>query len=245
MCGFTEPDQDNWLITQHINRTLPGGDRLEQVEVSVNYRFVGCTAGQCSASFKVYKYDTSTIDPAASGNINNFGGMPVAVVAPTDQLGGVQTQTISLMYSSTDTDSGFYLAIRDQNSCLTISRILVFYYICPNEARNLVQFDELLAPPNIPQSEAISVIAQCIPNASPVSPTQQVKVICGEEGVWQVLPDFRCECDSGMQPNNNGSECIGETSPLSVITLKFYLIAGYICPLSYCGVHRLFAKTSS
>ena len=165
--------------------------------------------------------------------------MPVAVVAPTVQLGGVQTQTISLTYSSMDTDSGFYLAIRDQNSCLTISRVLVFYYVCPTEAQNLVKFEELLAPPNIPQSEAISVIAQCIPNASPMSPTQQVKVICSAKGVWQVLPDFRCECDSGMQPNNNGSECIGETSLLSLSFIWLYL------SLIYCGVHRLLAKFSS
>ena len=159
--------------------------------------------------------------------------MPVAVVAPTDQVGGVQTQTISLTYSSMDTESGFYLAIRDQNSCLTISRVLVFYYVCPTEAQNLVKFEEFLAPPNIPQSEAISVTAQCIPNASPVSQSQQVRVICGEEGVWQVLPDFRCACDSGMQPNNDGSECIGETSLLS---LSFILLLVIFVPyLLWCA----------
>ena len=195
----------------------------------------------CSATFKVYKYDTSTINPTASGNVNNFEVMPAAVVAPTDQLGGVQTQTISLTYSSTDTDSGFYLAIRDQNSCLTISRVLVFYYVCPAEARNLVQFEELLAPPNIPQNEAISVLAQCIPNASPVSQTGQVMVICDERGLWQVIPVSGCECDSGMQPNNNGSECIGETSLLS-FKLSCIIFVPYH---NYCGVHRLLAKFSS
>ena len=135
--------------------------------------------------------------------------MPVAVVAPTDQLGGVQTETISLTYSSTDTDSGFYLAIRDQNSCLSISRVLVFYDVCPAEVQNLVQFDELLAPPNTPQNEAISVLAQCIPNASPVSQTGEVRVICSNGGAWQIIPGSGCECDSGTKPNNDGSECIG------------------------------------
>ena len=215
MCGFTDPDQDNWLITQHINRTLPGGDRLEQVEVTIEYQFFTCTSGQCSAFFNVYAYDTSTINPAVARVVGNFGTMPVNVVTPTDQSGGVQNKTFSLTYSSTDTDGGFYLAIRDQNSCLIISRVLVFYYVCPAEAQNLVQFEELLAPPNIPQNEAISVLAQCVPNASPVSQTGQVMVICDERGLWQVIPGSGCECDSGMQPNNDGSECIGETSLLT------------------------------
>ena len=134
VCGFNDPNQDNWLITQHINRTLPGGDRLEQVEVTIEYQFVDCISDQCSAFFNVYTYDTSTINPEAAGIVGNFGTMPVNVVTPTDQLGGVKNKTFSLTYSSTDTDSGFYLAIRDQNSCLNISRILVFYNVysdCP------------------------------------------------------------------------------------------------------------------
>ena len=114
-----------------------------------------------------------------------------------------------MTYTSTDTDSGFYLAIRDQNSCLTISRVLVFYYVCPAEVGNFVQFEEHLAPPNIPQDETISVSAQCVPTASPVSETGEVRVICGEGGVWQVVPGFDCECDFSTQPNSDGSACIG------------------------------------
>ena len=59
--------------------------------MTIDYQFVGCTAGLCSASFKVYTYDTSVINPAAARDINNFGVLPVTVVAPTDQLGGMQT----------------------------------------------------------------------------------------------------------------------------------------------------------
>ena len=32
-----------------------------------------------------------------------------------------------------DAESGFYLAVVDLTTCITINRILVFYYVCPAE----------------------------------------------------------------------------------------------------------------
>ena len=179
------------------------------MEVVIEYRFEGCTsAAQCSAVFRVYKYDTSVIDPAAVRNVSVFGDTPVQLVAPPDQSGEArQNATFTLTYSSTDTDSGFYLAIRDINSCLAIYRVFVFYYVCPAETQNLVQFEELPAPPD--QSQAIPATAQCVPTARPQSQTGEVKVLCNDGRVWQVVPGFSCECDSGLKPNRYGKLCKG------------------------------------
>ena len=181
VCGFTVPDQDNWLITQHINRTLPDGFKLEQVSVTVEFSFVGCTGSECAASFSVYKYDTSVIDPAAARIVSNYGNTPVERVVPLDQAGlGRQNKTFEIDFEANDQETGFYLAIRDENSCISIHRVLVFYYVCPGEARHTVQFQEKLAPPV--GGTAVAADAECIPRASPSSPSGEVRVTCDGRG---------------------------------------------------------------
>ena len=206
VCGFSVPNQDNWLITQHISRTLPDGFKLEQVTVTVELSFNGCTGSECAQSFPVYKYDTSVINPAAARIVSNYGSTPVSRVFPLDQTGQQrQNVTFEIDFEADDQETGFHLAIRDENSCIAIFRVLVFYYVCPGEARDTVQFQEKLAPPI--GDTAIAANAECIPRASPSSPSGEVKVACNAGGAWLVF--LGCECDPGSQSNENGSFCEG------------------------------------
>ena len=42
VCGFTVGAQENWLITQHISRMVPGGQRLSKVTAQFEVTLNGC-----------------------------------------------------------------------------------------------------------------------------------------------------------------------------------------------------------
>ncbi len=44
VCGFNTGNQNNWLITQHINRVV-NGTKLPQVSVLVEFEQAGCNQG--------------------------------------------------------------------------------------------------------------------------------------------------------------------------------------------------------
>ena len=73
MCAFSEGIQENWLITQHINTVLPGGERLRKVTAQFEGTLNGCDISrQCRQSFEVHKWLTSTIDRSAATNTDNY-----------------------------------------------------------------------------------------------------------------------------------------------------------------------------
>ncbi len=61
----------------------------------------------------------------------------------------------------------FFLAIRDESTCIVVSRLLVFYNVCPQETVGLVMRPEILAPIIERLSTPIEVTAQCVIGASP------------------------------------------------------------------------------
>ena len=70
MCGFSAGAQENWLITQHINTVLPGGESLRKVTAEFEGTLNGCDISRmCRQSFEVYKWETSTIDRTAAAEL--------------------------------------------------------------------------------------------------------------------------------------------------------------------------------
>ena len=202
-CGFTIGLQDNWLITQHISRQTD--TLLPQVTVIVEYEFSSCeAASDCARTFSVQRYDTSTINATAARDTTKY--TQVANVASEDITGDErQNETINMDFTGSET--GFYLAIRDQDSCLFVTRILVFYYMCPAVTENLIIFPETLAPPISTTSQPISVDGeQCVENASPTVGDNPI-VTCSQGGIWSIIID--CTCNSGFSMNVDGTACIG------------------------------------
>ena len=199
VCGFGEGNQDNWLITQHISRVVDGVP-LEQVNVEVEFQLVGCTASiNCQRTFVVNKYETSTISPSEAADVSNYD--TVERLAPTDNSGTVaENQTAVLDFETQET--GFYVAIRDQGSCIVISRLLVFYYVCPAGVQDLIELPETIAPRIGQGSMPILSTGRCVANASP---TTNGSVVCNSGGVWST--DVECTCDQGYTANQNRIAC--------------------------------------
>ena len=134
MCGFSAGPQNNWLITQLINRTV-NGTRLPQVSVLIEFELQGCdTTLNCQRTFNTHIYETSTENATAARNINNY--RQVQRVSPSDTNGVRVNETVTV---NLNTDhSSFYFAIEDETSCIVITRLIVFYRVCSSQTISLV-----------------------------------------------------------------------------------------------------------
>ncbi len=213
VCGFEVPGQDNWLITQHISREV-GGTLLDQVVVIVEFEFNGCiSSGDCSQTFSVHHYGTSTIDAGTAANVANYGLLDTN--APDDVTGALrQNATVYFTFDEfmyADTTTGFYLAIRDVSTCIFIHRVLVYYAVCPNIIQDLVNLPETIAPAQqlTGQSDPILVTTgTCVENSSPEFDQPNPEVNCLDGGQW--TPRLECVCDDGFHANGDNTACLSE-----------------------------------
>ena len=189
VCGFSEGLQENWLLTQHINTVLPGGEGLRKVTAQFEGTINGCDISrQCRQSFEVHKWLTSTIDRSAATNTDNY--VRVDRVSP-EFTSGVMPFVEYL-------DIGLYLAVVDRSTCIVLTRLLVFYYVCPEETSELISRPETLG-------SQVSVTGECVENSSTMSGTAPF-LSCSERGEWQVI--ISCLCNPGYKRNED--QCTGK-----------------------------------
>ena len=213
-CGFEVGPQHNWLITQYIS-TVVNDTRLAQVSVTVEYELVGCTSLQCQRSFVVNVYETSTEDNSISANVNNY--QPVARIATDDDTAQTrQNRTVGVNLSGNA--DGIYLAIRDETTCLVITRMLVFYSVCPGGAVDFVMRPETLAPIVMRNPIPLKVYAECVAGASPENGEGAI-LNCNQGGTWTGIPGAGCQCDSGFMAAENGRSCTSYTFILALYTV--------------------------
>ncbi len=137
------------------------------------------------------------MNPMAARDTGNYA----LIQTLTTQVSGAFTKTTDTFGFNTD-ESGFYLAIRDPGTCIIISRLIVFYNVCPGETVNLVVRPEIIAP----TVGSHNVTASCFNNSSPVG--DDLSLRCLESGNWVTAASTRCECDTGFFPSMNGENCL-------------------------------------
>ena len=219
MCGFSEGAQENWLITQHINTVLPGGggERLRKVTVQFEGTLNGCDITiQCRKSFELYKWETPAIDRNGATNTNNY--IRVSRVSP-DVTSGVMS-FVDSHDIELGTTGGFYLGIIDLGTCVALTRILVLYYVCPEETSELISRPEAIEP----QSLDSSVEGECVENSSTESGANPI-LICGARGQWNVIKP--CLCNPGYHLDSGQDKCSGTSkrNANSVNVMFFYRLS--------------------
>ena len=200
VCGWSGGDQNNWFFTQHINRTVDGYP-LQQVSVQIEYQQNACPdegSTRCSRTFDLLKYETSTVNPVAAIDTGNYALIKTLLT----QVSGTTTTTTEQQFGFNTNESGFYLAIRDRGTCILMSRLIVFYNVCPGETVNLVVRPETIAP-TVGSGIQLNVNASCFSNSSPVG--DAFSLTCSESGNWVAVPSSRCECDTGFITTMNGT----------------------------------------
>ena len=205
-CHFNTdlPAQDNWLITQHISR-----DRdVPQVSIQVEFELTGCEAG-CQVSFLSEVWETSTFDRTQARNTSNY--RRVQRVSP-NQDSGLVSQNASIPVDFNTNETGFYLAFVDDNTCIAITRIIVFYYVCPAMTLDLVIYPEILSPPidnSGPQSKTVT--GMCV-NDSSGELRRNPPLQCIQAGKWGTLQEGTgCQCNPGFVAVEDVEECASES----------------------------------
>ena len=97
---------------------------------------------------------------------------------------------------------GFYLAVRDNSSCIIVSQIQVYRNQCYSKQEGLVVFSEIAAPVD----GNITVTAQCMPNSSPIT---DMDMHCVAEGYWEGSGQCRCNPGYHRVTGEEGDYCQG------------------------------------
>ena len=227
MCGFSAGPQSNWLITQPINWTV-NGTRLPQVSVFVQF---DCDImSNCQGTLSIHKYETSSINTIEARKVENY--LLVKQISLTDII---VNETFTVNFNSNF--SSFYLAIQDKTSCTVVSRLIVFYYVCPNTetapimVRSLIRHPGTIAPMfpssngQVATRSASSTIvnASCVKNAEPENDSELCpKLACSPGGIWSFVPGAGCRCLLGHY--NDSGRCIRKLA---------YGVGKNVCMLEY------------
>lgn len=192
VCGFRAGVQENWLITQHISRHVNSDQLFEQFSVKIEYEFTACDVSRhCKQSFDLYKWETSTISGVAARRTENY--VKVGTFTPMENSNGTMqvNETINVVFTTEET--GAYLALLDEGTCVVIHRLFVFYEgaICPDHASDLIIHPPILAPQDM-------VMGECVANSSTRNGLDPL-LRCTDEGLWEtVVP---CLCNAGYESN--------------------------------------------
>ena len=199
-CYAITPTQENWLITQFISRN-PNGTLLPQVNVLVEYQLSGCNAA-CQVFFDVNYWETSGVDAVAARDTANY--RRVRGVTPSMDAARIAVnESIEVTFQSS-TATGFYLALVDMNTCILVTRVLVFYHVCPELSMDLILYPETIAP----GSGLKTVTTRCAEGAEgKLDPS--ITLNCLPKGIWAgVLSGTGCRCKPGfLQPHELAEEC--------------------------------------
>ena len=199
MCGFSAGPQDNWLITQLINRTV-NGTRLSQVSVTIEFEFRNCdTTLNCQQTFNTHIYETSTENGNAARNISNY--RQVERVSSSDTAETRMNETIVTNFNSEH--SSFYFAIQDENSCIVVTRLLVFYHVCPASSRN----DPTRIPGTIVAGISSVVRGYCVENAQTRNNNTHFSLLCLSGGSWFPPVGGQCHCLPGYGYDRENEKC--------------------------------------
>ena len=204
VCGGRDHrGQDNWLFTQHISQDFDSNTYKYPVEIQVELIYAVSSCRRqfgCLTTFKIYYYATNTTQlpiTTGSGLMNTDNYVQFKVVRPADTI---RTFTKTFNFTLQPNVTGFYFAIRDNGTCVGISRVRVFRNNCQSFQRGLVLYPDAPAPVNGSENITIS----CVPNAVVSGGAQ---VTCNSNGTWGPENPV-CECQPRY--SDGGTECFSK-----------------------------------
>ena len=191
---------------------------MPQVDVLVEFEMSECTRPPCRQVFEIRIFETSIVDSLKAKKTRQYGA--ARVIHPTNETATVFLNA-SLSISLETNFSGFYLALIDAGTCISVNRILVSYYKCPEMTRNLLRYPETIAPPYGSRGLARKVIGECVDGASG---ERDFVLSCYPGGVWGAGQlGTACHCDKGRVTSEGMESCIGESEEESKCYFVFLL----------------------
>ena len=147
------------------------------------------------------------MDNIRAANLNNY--RQLRRVTPDDASGAKVNATITVNFNTNN--SSFYLAIQDETSCIVVTRVIIFYSICPNQMLDRISYPMTIAP--VAGTGALTITAACVVNAEPVNGIAP-KLICSAGGIWSTISVAECRCVRGAL-DIEGRECRSKLSTIN------------------------------
>ena len=204
MCGWRREGtrQNNWLFTQHIRKDFDPNiyNYPVEIHVEITHALKSCRERLgCNPRVYVHNYITNTIQlpsTRGSGFMNTQRYRNIGVLNP-DVVSLTFVVTLNFMLQPSQT--GFYIAFKDNGTCFGISRVQVYRDNCKSQQNGLVLYPDAPAP----VSDSVNINIQCVDNAVV---SGSARVTCGSDGRWGPQNPV-CQCRLGYE--DRGTECVG------------------------------------
>ena len=187
-----------------------------------------CVAGQCLQNVPVRVYWTSTPDETERNDTSNYNTIATRLLHTTND-GHRESDHEDVEVPSNIT--GLYLALVDEGTCVSITRLVVSYNVCPEQTQNLIVYPQTIAP----TARIISfkmVPASCVDGASMTGTTM---LVCTVGGLWGAPdpPADTCQCDAGYQMIGVGLNATCEGDHCVCVCV---CVCAHVCARVWVGV---------
>ena len=192
VCGYLEGEQNNWMITQYINISRTG-----VTELLLNATFSAGTISECNGLctdfVRIRIFQTNEPDELGRNDTSNYGGNVASLENVIEQDPIQYLDLVQIPISGFST--GLYLAVVDvpPGACISVSRLALYYYVCPEQVVNLVKYPETISP-SLNSDSGLLLEAKCVDNA--VLSSSQRYLECSQRGQWE-KHYIVCSCVQG------------------------------------------------
>ena len=187
--------RDKWLKTQYINKSLPAPDEYPvRVFVNITYSSLTCPPRMmCDKDFELH------IARSDMKNYSKDGIMPSHMITYSPDV-----TTQHLYFDLNEGENGFSLGLKSRHKgvCVSVSRVLVYRYECPEQATGLAHYPATQAPAN----GTVPAMPYCVENSHHSEMSQPDKLVCTAEGNW-INDQTECVCNAGY--TRDSSKCEG------------------------------------
>uniref|UniRef100_A0A8D3B7P9 receptor protein-tyrosine kinase n=1 Tax=Scophthalmus maximus TaxID=52904 RepID=A0A8D3B7P9_SCOMX len=208
VCQVMEPNQNNWLRTNWIEK----GD-AQRIFVELKFTLRDCNSlpgvvGTCKETFNLYYQETDS-EVGRSLRENQYVKIDTIAADESFTQGDLGERKMKL---NTElriigplSRRGFYLAFQDVGACIALVSVKVYYKKCWSIIENLATFPDTVTGSEF--SSLVEVEGTCVNDAEEEADNSP-KMHCSAEGEW-LVPIGKCICRAGFHQKGDACEPCG------------------------------------
>ncbi|XP_029318526.1 LOW QUALITY PROTEIN: ephrin type-A receptor 7 [Cottoperca gobio] len=227
VCQVMEPNQNNWLRTNWIEK-----GNAQRIFVELKFTLRDCNSlpgvvGTCKETFNLYYQETDS-EVGRSLRENQYVKIDTIAADESFTQGDLGERKMKL---NTEvriigplSRRGFYLAFQDVGACIALVSVKVYYKKCWSIIENLATFPDTVTGSEF--SSLVEVEGMCVNDAEEEADNSP-KMHCSAEGEW-LVPIGKCICKAGFHQKGDACEPCGR---------GFYKSSSQDLQCSRCPVH--------
>ncbi|XP_065819550.1 ephrin type-A receptor 7 isoform X5 [Labrus bergylta] len=208
VCQVMEPNQNNWLRTNWIEK-----GNAQRIFVELKFTLRDCNSlpgvvGTCKETFNLYYQETDS-EVGRSLRENQYVKIDTIAADESFTQGDLGERKMKL---NTEvriigplSRRGFYLAFQDVGACIALVSVKVYYKKCWSIIENLATFPDTVTGSEF--SSLVEVEGMCVSDAEEEADNSP-KMHCSAEGEW-LVPIGKCICRAGFHQKGDACEPCG------------------------------------